>query len=215
MSFNKFTWVDRVSEYPDRRTLTDTTTQESQVVTIARNEGTVTQQGTAFNATNMNGLEERIEEMFPVGISDIKTSEIINLIYPIGSIYISTSSADPQTLFGGTWQQVQNKFLLAAGSSYTAGDTGGSTTHTHTTASHTLTTNEIPSHSHRIDQTIEQKFSRELGNWTTFKSGTSDVFPNEIWTQSAGGSQAHNHGDTGSSSNMPPYLVVYVWKRMA
>lgn len=70
MSFNKFTWVDRVSEYPSRRTITDTSTGVSQTATIVRNEGTVTEQGTPFNATNMNSLEDRIDNMFPVSIAN-------------------------------------------------------------------------------------------------------------------------------------------------
>lgn len=58
--FNKKTWVDRVSEYPNRRTLVDTTTQQEQTVTVTRAEGTVSQPGDAFSAANMNDLEDRI-----------------------------------------------------------------------------------------------------------------------------------------------------------
>ena len=47
-------------------------------------------------------------------------------IYPIGSIYISTSPTNPSTLFGGTWTQIEDRFLLSAGSTYSAGSTGGS-----------------------------------------------------------------------------------------
>lgn len=102
MGFNKFTWVDRNSEYPDRRTITDTSSGLSQTVTITRNEGAVTEQGTAFSADNMNNLEDRIDEMFPINVENIKTEEIIDLIYPIGSIYMSINSASPGVLFGGT-----------------------------------------------------------------------------------------------------------------
>ena len=63
--------------------------------------------------------------------------------YPVGSIYMSVNSTSPATLFGGTWEQIQDVFLLAAGSTYTAGDTGGS-------ASHTLIVDELPSHVHTV-----------------------------------------------------------------
>ena len=63
--------------------------------------------------------------------------------YPVGAIYISTSAINPAQLFGGTWEQIQGRFLLAAGGGYTAGATGGA-------ATHTLTANEMPSHSHTI-----------------------------------------------------------------
>lgn len=78
MSFNKFTWVDRSSEYPSRRTITDTSTGVSQVATIVRNEGTVTEQGTPFNATNMNSLEDRIDAMFPVSVANGGTGATTN-----------------------------------------------------------------------------------------------------------------------------------------
>lgn len=61
--------------------------------------------------------------------------------YPVGAYYISSSSTSPATLFGGTWTQITNRFILAAGSSYSVGATGGSSTKT-------LTTNNLPSHSH-------------------------------------------------------------------
>ena len=62
MAFSKKTWKDRISEEPQRRTLTDTTTGTVQTVDVARAEGVVTQEGDAFSAANMNDLENRIEE---------------------------------------------------------------------------------------------------------------------------------------------------------
>ena len=61
--------------------------------------------------------------------------------YPVGAYYVSSSSTSPATLFGGTWVQIQNRFILAAGSSYSVGATGGS-------ATVKLTTDNLPSHSH-------------------------------------------------------------------
>ena len=58
MSFVKRTWKDRVSEYPNRRTINDGYTTKQ--VTVGRDEGSVTEEGTQFNAANMNDLEDRI-----------------------------------------------------------------------------------------------------------------------------------------------------------
>lgn len=66
---------------------------------------------------------------------------IFDLVYPVGSIYMSVNNINPGTLFGGTWVQIEDKFLLSAGNTYTAGDIGGS-------ASHTLDTSELPIHDH-------------------------------------------------------------------
>lgn len=82
---------------------------------------------------------------------------VVDLIYPVGSIYMSVSSASPSALFGGTWEQLKDRFLLGAGDTYTAGDTGGAANVSYTPAgtntggevsSHTLTVDEIPAHNH-------------------------------------------------------------------
>ncbi len=66
---------------------------------------------------------------------------IRNTFFPVGAIYQSYAAASPASLFGGTWTQIQNRFLVGVGSSYAAGATGGE-------ATHKLTVNELPSHSH-------------------------------------------------------------------
>lgn len=163
----------------------------------------------------------------------ISNSALCNLIYPVGSIYMSVNSINPTTLFGGTWEQITDKFLLAAGNSYTAGNTGGAEianiSHTHTTGDCTLTVSQIPSHSHN------QKTIGEDGNinpWVANRTGSSQgVYSRQqvawynsgkqnVATFGTGGGAAHNHGSTGSGGSttlsiMPPYLVVYIWKRTA
>lgn len=68
-------------------------------------------------------------------------SGMFDLIYPVGAIYMSAISVNPANLFGGTWEEIQGKFLLARDGSHAAGTTGGS-------ENVTLTTEQIPSHSH-------------------------------------------------------------------
>ena len=64
-------------------------------------------------------------------------------MYPVGSIYLSINSINPGILFGGTWEQIKDSFLLAAGDIHEAGEIGGEETHT-------LTVEEIPSHTHKF-----------------------------------------------------------------
>lgn len=130
--------------------------------------------------------------------------------YPVGAIYVSTSSASPASLFGGTWEQIKDRFLLAAGSTYTAGETGGA-------ATHKLTESEMPSHYHTIYQQ-NSSGDNSLGLWDTYIKSSYQVL-DQKWdssqsikayaygTGSKGGNAAHN--------NMPPYLAVYVWKRVS
>lgn len=67
-----------------------------------------------------------------------------NKLYPVGSVYISFNSADPSTLFGGTWQRLKDTFLLANGDTYAANTTGGS-------ATKTITVNNMPAHNHTVN----------------------------------------------------------------
>lgn len=78
----------------------------------------------------------------------INLSALWNSIYPVGSIYMSTSSTNPGTLFTGTtWSQITDRFLVGMGSTYkTAGGTGGA-------SSVTLATGNLPSHSHSVSIT--------------------------------------------------------------
>lgn len=129
--------------------------------------------------------------------------------YPIGAIYISTDSKSPAAIFGGTWVQIKDRFLLAAGDTYAAGKEGGAANHTHTTSGHTLTVEEIPEHAHYISEAP----GNETGTAWVGAAGTAAQ--QQRWTNGVGKSGAHSHGNTGSASNMPPYLAVYIWKRTA
>lgn len=134
---------------------------------------------------------------------------IFDKIYPIGSIYLTTSNLNPSNYMDGEWEQIKDKFLLASGDTYTNGATGGE-------ATHRLTTDEMPSHTH----TQNQHRHTETGNYSSGSSGSSSGYTyssNRSTTthytsyatptiNNTGGGQAHN--------NMPPYLAVYVWKRI-
>ena len=102
---------------------------------------------------------------------------------------------NPSTLFGGTWEQIKDTFLLSAGDNYTGGSTGCE-------AEHTLTVDEMPSHKHVAP--VYKSGSTDFQSGLNYSSGGST---NSSFVQATGGSQAHN--------NMPPYLTVYMWKRIA
>ena len=127
-------------------------------------------------------------------------SAILDVAYPVGTIYTSTSNVSPETFLGGTWVQIKDTFLLTAGDTYTAGATGGE-------ATHTLTVQEMPSHSHNFREYWNTYWDgatqdRHAVAYNDNTSGSSSAY-----TNNTGGGQAHN--------NMPPYLVVYAWERTA
>lgn len=156
--------------------------------------GALAAEGTAADSTKLGG----------------KTwDDLMLTIYPVGSIYMSVNSANPAALFGGTWEQIEDTFLLAAGSSYGAGSTGGE-------AQHALTEEEMPEHDHDmpahlfswgqgVDDTVYAPVSAASGTATNNYLYTLQGEWNK--TGSVGGGAAHN--------NMPPYLAVYVWKRVS
>lgn len=121
----------------------------------------------------------------------------VDRIYPVGSIYMSVSPADPGGLFGGTWARIEDCFLLAAGQTYEAGTTGGE-------AEHTLTVEELPEHDHKISLT-----SGAVASGTDYSrvSSTGSAASGLISGSDSLKGLAHN--------NMPPYLAVYMWQRVA
>ena len=156
-------------------------------------------------------------------------SFLFDMIYPVGSIYMSVTNVDPNVLFGGTWVQIEDTFLLAAGSTYVAGTTGGE-------AEHVLSTNEMPSHTHapttaapgtdvynQYAFTINRHFSSGsvarskvakgsdllamTANTSAADYGGTEDISQSLTTAPTGGGVAHN--------NMPPYTTVYVWQRTA
>ena len=167
----------------------------------------------AVDSNNYQQLLSKVEQL---------ENGIIDKIYPVGSIYISTSSANPSTIFGNdtTWESFgQGRTLIGAGTNggytFTAGSTGttiGATTNPLGEYTHGLTTNELPSN---------------MGTFTAFKWKTSNAAtgivssvqpdPGRIAAESnnpflgtatytlSGGGQAHN--------NIQPYIVTYMWKR--
>lgn len=135
-------------------------------------------------------------------------AEMLLEIYPVGSIYMSVNSVSPAYLFGGTWEHLKDRFLLGAGDTYSNGETGG-------TADETLKTTQIPNHSHKI-----ARGSTAAGS-NTFPVNSISILQEACQTLSApekryislSGTNATEGG--GSHNNMPPYLVVYMWKRVS
>lgn len=132
------------------------------------------------------------------------TAAMLSAIYPVGSYYLNeTDSTNPGTLFGfGTWVAVTDKFLVAHGSTYTA--TGGA-------ATVTLTSTELPAHTHKISSNtgatgfaVSDIGTGSIVSGGDLSSGGANT-KKELITTSAGSGAAF--------SIIPPYQAVYVWKR--
>ena len=159
----------------------------------------------SMNGNKLDGLPDPGSNTAAARKQDVTEAVAQALLkaHPVGSIYISMNDTDPAELFGGSWEPLKDRFLLAAGDTYTGGDTGGE-------ATHTLTVAEMPNHRHLTAKgSVSDSSTYEMLQYQTYQAENS-ITPGKYWTAETlreGGSQAHN--------NMPPYLVVYVWKRTA
>lgn len=156
---------------------------------------------------------------------------LIDIIYPVGSIYISTNSTNPKNIWGGQWSPIEGRFLLGANNTYSAGTTGGA-------ATVTLTTNQIPKHTHGSKTLTGSTAMRALDGANTPNKlqapsgivGRSKTTSVESWYSTSGRTvisdtnsyntitvnATHEHASVGGGAahnNMPPYLAVYMWKR--
>ena len=143
---------------------------------------------------------------------------VLDFFYPVGTIY-TTEDKDfnPSTRWGGTWELIKDRMIIGAGNSYAVKSTGGNSSHAHTTGGHTLTVHEMPSHNHTT-QTNASVYAAGGGgdakSVVPYKVGTGQTGRVTI-VENTGGSASHSHGNTGSSSNLPPYYSAYIWRRTA
>ena len=163
--------------------------------TNAKNSETNAASSAAAAATSETKIAAAVTQAVTQAVAEAKLAA-----HPVGSYYWSSESTDPSTLFGGTWEQVKDRFVLAAGDSYAVGATGGE-------ATHTLSISEMPAHSHIQYVTALQNSGgpAEREDWNKDTTGLS-LYP-QCDTGMAGGGLPHN--------NMPPYIVSYCWKRTA
>ena len=148
----------------------------------------------------------------------------LDTIYPIGSIYMSINGTNPKEYYGGEWERIEDKFLLACGTKHQNGDTGGSedavvVSHNHTQVGHT----HEPSNTNYKFLGATTNISIN-GTKRSFPSSSSDghhlVYTddatggiNEYATTSSVAPTINSNGVSGTGKNMPPFLAVYMWVR--
>ncbi len=157
--------------------------------------------GLAHSARTWNVGETVTKVMLDEQIRD-NVNALLTNPWPIGSIFMATVSTNPATLLGfGTWVAfAQGRALFGAGTSdqvFTPGASGGE-------SNHTLSTAEMPAHSHTFRDSANPVFHISAGTYTWVDDYNGAVTGD---TSIAGSGGAHN--------NMPPFIVVYIWTRTA
>jgi hypothetical protein len=159
--------------------------------------------------------------------TQIATTAFLATMYPVGSIYTSTVSTNPNTLFGfGTWvAYAAGRVMVGNGGGFSAGATGGSADATVVSHSHTATVTD-PGHNHLTGNNNE---ANPFGV-NTARYGYQDGWTSVI-TRNATGATAYDSftsttttgvtvansttGSSGTNANLQPYIVVYMWNRTA
>lgn len=129
---------------------------------------------------------------------------LLDIVYPIGSVYISFNSTSPSASIGGTWELLNNVFLY--GTSGVTGVKGGE-------SAHLLTENEMPKHHHALR--IAVNWGGDAGvlrsvvatNYEFWNGGDMDngTYDSNNSTSFTGAGQQHN--------NMPPYITCRMYRR--
>ena len=162
------------------------------------------------NETELNNAYEKIVDENEY----LTKGELIEIIYPVGSIYITTNGQNPGEYLGGEWESYgEGRTIVGAGTGtdsnnvqkvFEINETGGE-------YEHTLTVNEMPLHNHRIFITANSYTAVSGGDYLTTTSASSSSIVtsgrNLGITQENGGNQSHN--------NIQPYVVTYIWKRVS
>ena len=136
-------------------------------------------------------------------------TDLLNLVYPVGSIYMSVANVSPTTFIGGTWA------VWGTGRVPVAVDTGqtefNTVEKTGGAKTHTLTVAEMPKHTHSAISTAGSgsTYTEPTTNVASWTAGGAAVGNNTTfgYTGAVGGGQAHN--------NLQPYITCYMWKRTA
>ena len=211
---------------------------ETKVTAVASKTCTVPSNTYIVYLDNEKTIKEYTNEELTELVDQLKSTvsslkqEVINDIYPVGSIYMSMENTNPSTLFGGTWESIESGRMLQS-TSTVSGTIGGQTSISYTPSGsvngHQLTVNEMPSHAHSVSLVYDDgstingniQFSQATpigaATYHIGYDGSKTMFGLSA-TSYNGASQSHSHTFTGTQASiatMPPYITVYMWKRTA
>lgn len=147
-------------------------------------------------------------------------SNFLLAAHPVGSIYQTISPENPAVTFGGgTWERIEGRFIMGASDTYPAGSTGGSATHEHEYKLSFMwrlgalvgyPSSAIVTYNYKTQSWSDGNRKVTDGQYTLANDGFSSTYG-----EKPGGETYSVAGNTASSSSIPPYYCVYIWRRVA
>lgn len=180
---------------------------------ICEQEGMeVSMETTFFGPVNIGSRHQRLEDYIHSVVNELSVRDIVDIIYPVGSIYITTAfpeNSTPAAIFGGSWVQIKDRFILAAGDDYPGLSVGGE-------SSHILLEREMPRHRH---YGCTRTYYDALENPGTHPYASQPAEDNAkittLFSNFTGGAKDGVAGSCAAHNNMPPYLAAFIWQRVA
>lgn len=147
-------------------------------------------------------------------------SNFLLAAHPVGSIYQTISPENPSVTFGGgTWERIEGEFIMGASDTYPAGSTGGSATHEHEYKLSFMwrlgalvgyPSSAIATYNYKTQSWSDDNRKVNDGQYTLANDGFSSTYG-----EKPNGETHSVAGNTASSSSIPPYYSVYIWRRVA
>ena len=169
---------------------------------------TVRTQSFFYNIIDDSAGEDSTGDSNNSGNTVVVSGLSVDEVYPVGSIYMSVDSTSPASRFANTtWEQLKDRFLIGAGGSYSNGATGGA-------ATTTIAEKNLP-----WNTTILSQYGSKLGNYSRSDSNSSSAWGfsalSDAYKNASGGVYADGTNYNVTMNTMPPYLGVYMWKRVS
>lgn len=146
---------------------------------------------------------------------------VSRIIYPVGAVYQTSSDINPANIWGGRWEELTNRFLVGAGSTYAYNSTGGTASKVVVSHSHSLSHSHTQS-SYSSNHRHSFYTSNNAGSGSSARPATggstyysSYVNPSHAHTFNFSSGSCAAGSSTGSITNLPPYETYHIWIRIA
>lgn len=172
----------------------------------------VSMETTFYGPVNIGSRQQRLEDYIHSVVHELSVKDIVDIVYPVGSIYITTvfpENSTPAAIFGGSWVQIKDRFILAAGDDYPGMSVGGE-------ASHTLSLREMPMHRHYGSPRASYDIDHNPGTHPPASQITDQSwYKTNLFSNYTGGVEGGVPGSCAAHNNLPPYMALFVWHRIA